>query len=365
MFKPVTIRDGHDNFFTPLRLFFALMVLVGHAVVIIKGGSEFETKIFFDYTPSYLAVNLFFIASGFLVTKSMLYSGDLAAFASARILRIFPALAAHVLFIMFIMGPFVTTLPLREFLTDPQFYMQPFMVLSFFETNMVLPGALSTNSEDMASAALWTLRYEVLAYIGTAIIFSLGFMRKKWMILAQFVACAVAWSVAHATGLYDQIPATLQSLLRFGMAYSLGAVIFAYRDRLKFYAIGIPVIAIIAALFHDRATFEILVDILLAYFVFWAAYINIPQAKKLQSMTDISYGVYIYHWGIMQWFFYAFPSMGIGDLIIFGSIVTIGISILSWHLVEKPALALKKSFAERLRFGRAKPQFNPKHVLLD
>ena len=365
MFKPVTIRDGHDNFFTPLRLVFALMVLVGHAVVIIKGGSEFEPKLFFEYTPSYLAVNLFFIASGFLVTKSMLYRGDLAAFSSARILRIFPALAAHVLFIMFIMGPFVTNLPLKEFFTDPQFFMQPFMVLTFFETNMSLPGALTTNSEPYGSAALWTLRYEVLAYIGTAVIFSLGLMRKKWMILAQFVFLVWAWPLAHITGLYEQIPATLQSLLRFGIAYSLGAVIFAYRDRLKFHAVGVPLVFILAALFNDRASFEILINVALAYFVFWAAYIQLPKVKNLQSMTDISYGVYIYHWGIMQWLYYTFPNMGIGDLVACGAAGTIGISILSWHFVEKPALTMKKSFAERLRFGRIKPQFNPQHVLLD
>ena len=365
MFKPVTIRDGHDNFFTPLRLFFALMVLVGHAVVIVKGGSAHETKVFFNYTPSYLAVNLFFIASGFLVTKSMLYRGDLAAFASARILRIFPALAAHVLFIMFVMGPFVTTLPLREFFTDPQFFMQPFMVLSFFQTNMVLPGALTTNAEPFASAALWTLRYEFLAYIATALIFSLGFMRKKWMILLQFVVCACAWPLSHITGLHEHIPPTLQSMLRFGIAYSLGAVIFAYRDRLKFHAICIPLIAIAAALFHDRTIFEVLVNVLMAYFIFWAAYVKIPKANSLHSMTDISYGVYIYHWGVMQWLFYAFPSMGIGDLVMCGAMVTIPISILSWHLIEKPALSMKKSFAERLRFGRDKPQFNRASVLAD
>jgi len=365
MFKPVTIRDGHDNFFTPMRLIFALMVLIGHAAVIVKRGTEFEPQIFFDYTPSYLAVNLFFIASGFLVTKSMLYRGNLAEFASARILRIFPALAAHVLFIMFIMGPFVTSLPLREFFSDPQFYMQPLMVLSFFETNMALPNTLAGNHEDFSSAALWTLRYEVLAYIGTALIFTLGLMRKKWMILAQFVACAWAWPLVHITGVYDQIPATVQSLLRFGLAYSLGAAIFAYRDRLKFHALGVPLVFIIAALFHDRASFEVLMNISLAYFIFWAAYLKFPKAKPLQSMTDISYGVYIYHWGIMQWLFYAFPNMSMGDLITCGAAATIGISWLSWHIVEKPALNMKKSFAERLRLGQAKSKLNQQHILLD
>jgi len=33
-FTPVHIRDGHDNFFTPLRIFMAIMVVIGHSVAI-------------------------------------------------------------------------------------------------------------------------------------------------------------------------------------------------------------------------------------------------------------------------------------------------------------------------------------------
>ena len=142
MFSKVTIREDHDNFFTPIRLLFALMVLVGHAFVVVLGGSSSEPSIFFHYKPSYLAVNLFFIASGFLVTKSMLYREDLVEYGSARSLRIYPALIAHVLFVMIIAGPFVTNLPLKEFFVHPDFWSQPFQVLSFYETNMNLPGLL-------------------------------------------------------------------------------------------------------------------------------------------------------------------------------------------------------------------------------
>lgn len=94
----VHVRNGHDNFFTPLRLIFALLVMIGHAFAIAHGDADREPQVFFHYTFSYLAVNLFFITSGFLVTKSMLYRGDSPAFVSARVLRIFPALAVHVFF---------------------------------------------------------------------------------------------------------------------------------------------------------------------------------------------------------------------------------------------------------------------------
>ena len=354
MLKNVQIRDGHDNFFTPLRLIFALMVVVGHAYAIALRDIGAEPNIFFEYKPSYLAVNLFFIASGFLVTKSMLYRGDMPEYASARSLRIYPALIAHVLFVMFIMGPFVTNLPLREFFTDPQFWTQPFQVLSFYETNMILPGALETNDEPIGSGALWTLRYEILAYIGTAAAFSLGLMKKKWMLAAQFVGFALLWPVFHMTGLYEKIPATLQAVLRFGLCYGLGAAIYAYKDKLTFNILGIPLLGLTTALFHGTVMFELMLTVWLGYIVFWAAYVKIPALNRFQSMSDVSYGIYIYHWCILQWLFYAMPNLGVLELTAMALPITIILSHMSWHLVEKPMLKKKGAFAKFLNFGRNK-----------
>ena len=366
MFENVRIRDGHDNFFTPLRLFFALMVVVGHSYNVALRDAGAEPFLFFHYKPSYLAVNLFFIASGFLVTKSMLYRGDMAEYGSARGLRIYPALIAHVLFVMFIMGPFVTDLPLREFFTDPQFFTQPFQVLSFYQTDMVLPGALMTNDEQISSAALWTLRYEVLAYIGTAIAFSLGLMRRKWMLFAQFAGCSILWMLAHVTGLYDQVPATIQSFLRFGMCYGLGAAIYAYRDILTFNIIGIPLLGLFAALFNGTAAFELITTIWLGYIVFWAAYVKVPTLNRLKALPDVSYGIYIYHWCLLQWIFYKAPTLTHMQLLTLTVIGTILVSILSWYLIEKPMLKQKTWFAKFLRFGKTKDRsYNPDAVLLD
>lgn len=355
MFKTVKIRDGHDNFFTPLRLFFALMVVVGHSFIVAQRDVAAEPFLFFHYKPSYLAVNLFFIASGFLVSKSMLYREDISDYTSARALRIYPALIVHVLFVMFIMGPFVTNMPIWAFFTDPQFYTQPLQVLSFYKTDMIMPGALATNDEQIASGALWTLRYEVLAYIGTAIAFSLGLMKHKWMLLAQFVGFAVLWIGAHVSGLYDQVPATIQAILRFGICYGLGAAIYAYREKLSFHILGIPVIGAIAALTNGTPVFEILTDVWLAYIVFWAAYVIIPQLNGLKKLSDTSYGIYIYHWCILQWIFYVMPGLNAWQLLGLTLIVTIILAQLSWHFVEKPMLTRKSKFAEFLKLRKPKP----------
>jgi len=355
MFKTVTIRDGHDNFFTPLRFIFAYMVLIGHAFVVVGGTSAAEPHIFYHYTFSYMAVNLFFIASGFLVTGSMLYRKNLASFASARILRIFPALIAHVLVIMFIFGLMTTSLPWGEYLTSKDVWKQPFIVLGFIDTEMALPGILPNNAEPIASATLWTLRYEVLAYMGTFIAFTLGLMKHRWMILAQFVLFAVAVPVAYKTGLYEQLPATFQSILRFGLTYGLGAAIYAYRDKLKFHMALIPVMVLVTSLFSGTVMFEVVGVITAAYMLFWAAYVILPRFDFLKKYSDISYGIYIYHWASLQGVYHFMPNLNVWQLMVIGTPIALMLSVASWHWVEKPALSLKPKFAEKLSRKKTKP----------
>ena len=365
MLKAVKIRDGHDNFFTPLRLLFAILVVIGHTFNVALKDAGAEPHVFFHYNFSYLAVNLFFIASGFLVTKSMLYRGDVTEFSAARILRIYPALAVLVLFAMFIIGPLATSLPLTEYFTHIETLKQPLAVLSFVQTEMYLPGIFETNAEQMAGAPLWTLRYEFLAYIGTAIIFSLGLMKKKWMVLAQFILPSIGWVLAHGLGFYDNIPATLQALLRFGIAYGLGATIFAYRDRLSFHALGIPVMVLLAVMTSKLQIFEVTTNMMLAYFVMWAAYVKAPKLNFLQNLSDVSYGVYIYHWCVMQIVFMWKQDLSVAALFLITLPVTYWFATLSWHYVEKPMLTKKKSFAKFLRLGRKVPTYDAKTVLLD
>ena len=365
MFKTVKIRDGHDNFFTPLRLIFALMVVIGHCYAVVVGGPAGEPHIFYHYTFSYLAVNLFFIASGFLVTKSMLYRGDVVEFGAARFLRIYPGLIVHMLFVMIVIGMLATSLPLFEYFTHPDFLKQPIVVLSFISPEMWLPHVFETNAEQMASGPLWTLRYEILAYIGTAILFSIGLMRKRWMVLAQFVVPAIAYMVIIGTPIYDQLPATIQMLMRFSIPYGLGAVLYAYRDRLSFHILGVPLMIGLSVLTSSMPSQEIFMNLALGYFVIWAAFVQVPKLTSLQSLNDISYGIYIYHWCVMQTLFMWMPNLDVLMLFIFTLPLTILLASLSWHYVEKPMLTRKKGLAKALRFGRQKRDYDPKAMLLD
>lgn len=359
------IRDGHDNFFTPLRLIFASLVVIGHAYAIGLRDSTLEPEVFYQYTFSYMAVNMFFIASGFLVTKSMVYRGDTPSFMSARILRIFPALIIHVLFVMLIIGPLATSLPLKDFFASPDWYLQPFKVLTFTKTNMTMPGVFETNGEPFGSAPLWTLRYEILAYIGTLAVFSLGLLKRKYMVLAQFILPSIGWIVLHQFELFAALPATVENMFRFGIAYGLGATIYAYRDRLNFGWLVAAAALALCWVLRDTAMIEVTMNVILAWVVFRMAYAHAPKLVFLQKLPDLSYGIYIYHWCILQLLFFWIPSLSVTALFILAFPMTVILAALSWYIIEKPMLKSKKPFADWLRGIGIKPRKKAGAVLLD
>ena len=359
------IREGHDNFFTPLRLAFASLVVLGHAYVIGLRDATMEPSVLYHYSFSYLAVNLFFIASGFLVTKSMVYRGDTPSFISARVLRIFPALIIHVLFVMLIIGPLATKAPLAEFFSDPSWYLQPIKVLTFLDTDMTMPRIFETNGEQLGSAPLWTLRFEVLAYIGTLAVFSLGMLRKKWMVLSQFVLPSLGWIIGVSFGLFEHVPATIENLFRFGIAYGLGATIYAYRDRLSFSWLALGTLAVASYLLRETAVVEVIVNTLLAWVVFRIAYLRMPRFKWMQRIPDLSYGIYIYHWCVLQLLFYWVPHLSVLELFALSFPPTVGLAALSWYIIEKPALRSKTGFANWMRNIGIKPRSANRELLLD
>lgn len=360
-----SIREGHDNFFTPLRLLFASLVVLGHAFAIGLRDASVEPQVIYHFTFSYLAVNLFFIASGFLVTKSMVFRGDTPSFISARALRIFPALIIHVLFVMLIIGPLATNLPLFEFFTSPNWYLQPLLVLTFFETSMSMPGIFETNGEQFGSVPLWTLRYEVIAYIGTLGVFSLGLLRKKWMVLLQFILPSIGWIIGDSLGLFSTLPATIENLFRFGIAYGLGASIYAYRERLNFTWLSLGILIAASYLLKDTPVLEVIMDTLLAWVVFRLAYLRLPKFEWMQRIPDLSYGIYIYHWCILQMLFYWFPTLSVFELFMLGFPPTVILASLSWYIIEKPALRSKKNFATWLKNVGVKQKSSNRELLLD
>ena len=64
--------------------------------------------------------------------------------------------------------------------------------------------------------------------------------------------------------------------------------------------------------------------------------------RRTEPAADLSYGVYLYGWPVQQVFYALFPTAGAALVLWPALAATVAIALLSWHLVEKPALVLKR-----------------------
>ena len=112
-------RNNLDLF----RLIAACMVIVAHAYPLTGAAQgDWVLKLLGHDNAGSLAVKLFFFLSGLVVTTSLLNKGYPLHFMLARIFRIWPAMSVTILLCALILGPSASTLPLREYLSDPLSY---------------------------------------------------------------------------------------------------------------------------------------------------------------------------------------------------------------------------------------------------
>ena len=84
-----------DNNFGLLRLIFASMVIVSHSPLLLDGdrSREFLTRIFGTLTGGDVAVDGFFLISGYLITKSFIDTPAIVSYLKRRVARIVPGYA--------------------------------------------------------------------------------------------------------------------------------------------------------------------------------------------------------------------------------------------------------------------------------
>ena len=105
------------------------------------------------------------------------------------------------------------------------------------------------------------------------------------------------------------------------------------------YVLVAPVVIILLAL--------VAYPLLLTYVVLWLALVPAGVLRRYNRLGDYSYGFYLWQFPIQQWI--VLTHHGIAQpLLLAGSLpAALAIAVASWHLVERPALALKE------RAGRA------------
>jgi peptidoglycan/LPS O-acetylase OafA/YrhL len=338
---------GRDNNLNLIRIIAALGVLVSHAYPISLGPGALEPlEASIGVTLGTVSVYIFFVISGFLITQSFDRSSAHSNWLAARILRLYPALIVVTLATALVLGPWVTTLPINEYFKDPAVpsYVVRNIGLAFLQYE--LPGVFESNPYGGAiNGSLWTLIYEIACYGGVLMAGLLGLVGRKRPFIAA-LAIYLGFNVAiQVFGWQSLLPGRVGNFLDLSLPFAIGMLFYAVRSSLPLSWMAGLGAAALAALAHGTPWFPPLFVAVLCYWVFLVAYLPGGFIRKYNELGDYSYGVYILAFPTQQLMVFLLGSMTPLQNMLLSTPIVLALSALSWHLIEKPALARKNWLA--------------------
>jgi peptidoglycan/LPS O-acetylase OafA/YrhL len=329
--------------FDLFRIIFAILVLLSHAPEITDGNPSRELfyRMTHQHTFGDLAVDGFFLLSGYLIVQSWASRPQLSAFLKKRALRIIPGYMFAALLSTLVVGSLAPAAPL--------FFRNlggTFVASVIFLTSPLTPPAYPGLPYSIVNGALWTIAYEFRCYLLVALLGALGLVRRSmWLgacallfvfMLDEHLQHYFLW---HGFLLVMGVP---EFFFRFTPIFFLGGCFYFFKDKIPFRAL----LAILAAagfflLAPQPRISEAAMAICGGYLLF---YLGSKPFRTLQGLRfpDISYGVYLYGWPVESlwiWYFHGSPWV----TFLGSTIICCGLGWLSWHFVERPALTLKRN----------------------
>lgn len=328
-------QEFRRNCFGFIRLILALAVVDGHNPI-------FSLPFVLGH-----AVKSFFVLSGFLVVASCLRHGVVDYF-RARALRIFPGLITVVL-VAAIFGAVITTLPPMQYFSSPQFFSYMFwnsLTLDFFQKG--LPGIAAPSFDGIINGPVYTLKIELGCYLLLPLVLLIGKKIGNLNALIVFYSGACLWSagwnwVFEATG---QLLFHKLSYQSPGMAayFFAGAICFVILERLKPILPGlIPVglVLIYCAQYAAPLAQPLILPWGLSLFFIGCAY-TFVGLEKLVGRTDLSYGIYLYHWPVGVFLTSLYPQLSAPSARFWPTLgITFLCAAVSWRLIESPFVKRK------------------------
>lgn len=335
--------NRHNNF-NLMRLGAAAAVVLSHSFIL-----SYSEPNSIPRGLGYLAVNCFFIMSGFLVCGSILNRRDVREFYKARILRIYPALIIAVLACVLVVGPLHTSLSLADYFSSSETYtflMKNSMLI--FNVEPYLPSVFgSQGPERMVNAPIWTLVFEVYLYMFIGL---LGFVALKksdqntklfTILIIVFSAIALALYIYNITQ-QDFSSKLLEHAVRFAALFGIGATFYVSRRWVKLSPLILIVLLVVLAIsIKFPALHKALLYPVLAYVLFYIAYIPRGFLLSFNRLGDYSYGVYIFAYPIQQSISHWHAGISTVELFLSSFSVSLFFAVFSWHFIESRALKFK------------------------
>lgn len=345
--------------FDLLRLGAAAAVVFSHSLLVVtEAGSSarYTASPFHQIGDDALAV--FFVVSGVLVTQSWQRDPDLRRYLTRRALRLMPALIVTVGVTCLVLGPIASQLSPATYFRAPGTWSYLLNGTLFFQP-YGLPGVFAHLPQaGMLNGSLWTLRYEFLCYlIVPLVIAAVSVMRSPVLVLGLWLASVAVATSALATD-SDYVLVGMNSMTIAGvpgaagwnyaplfelMSYFLaGMYIQVFLSRIRF---DLRIACVAVPLFIVCSQVPLLFPLSVAALAYLVAYFGLAARSvcgALVAYGDASYGIYV--WGfVVEQFTVLYLGPNLPTLLVFAIAmpITWGLGMVSWRLIEKPALRFK------------------------
>jgi peptidoglycan/LPS O-acetylase OafA/YrhL len=326
----------------------AFLVLYAHAITV-YGQEEWLAHQFKPRLElSSLGVEIFFIISGYLVTKSLLQTSNRWLFARKRWLRLWPALFTVTVLLCFCIGPLLSTYSLSDYLTDSKTWI--FLIRnSLFWPVFQLPGVLDGTA---VNSTFWTLLFEVLCY---SILLLLG----KSILLRYKNILLLLWLIAVVYKYWITIPIAWPTSIK---AYEYGTTkmmfvffsaaawyLFSYNKKIpNMYIQWTSFICIVVYTVIPQIPqgFVVVRDVALVLFITeWGR----SKAVIQWPSWDISYGTYLLGFTVELLLVHYCKAYLPSAFTVFVAtlFLTIPLAFMLWHFIEKPALRFKETVLQQ------------------
>lgn len=340
----------HKNNFDFLRLLFASLVVIHHCYPI-AGISEQDPLYYFSngmLSLSYLGVRGFFVISGYLIFQSLMRSENITDYMIKRLLRIYPALLV-VLLLTIVVSAFVYDGTLNAYLHNKSTWTYLPVNASLFKLQHAIKGVFENNPYKSAiNGSLWTIGYEFSMYVFLLPFFFLKKQTHKIRIAVIAIVVLIFFIIRIGINGKSNLPhlgvLSLDQWIHFGLLFMGGALLSVLHiEKHPQQKLILTISLLIFFTLMRWQYFELLQYFLFPFIIIIsgaAATKGIANIGKV--LGDISYGTYIYGFPVQQVLMYYF-HFNVLALLFTSLPITLFMGWLSWHIVEKRALAKKKT----------------------
>lgn len=335
-----------------IRLIAAAQVALKHTAHHLDYMSE-EFRLLIDIFPG---VPIFFFISGFLIYRSFENTvskpDGVKRFFFNRAVRLYPALIICFCFSLLI----ITS---SGYLQTQNFTMSEFIVWCFTSLSFMQfynPHFLREFGVGALNGSLWSISVEIQFYLLTPLAFYLFRNNLRLMVVTIFVFALFNLVNTHYsshTSVFEKLYSA--SFLPWFYMFLFGAYMAKRSDlivKIKEFNLAVLLCAHIFIwwlsvkfnLGWDNSVNPLAI-VILGLLIIKVAYTRTTLSEKLLRSNDVSYGVYIYHMPIVNILIYKDITGGLGFISAVSLTALMG--ALSWKLVEKPMLNLKKTTLRR------------------